>query len=665
MSGPFQRIIKYYTDDMGLRKKLTISHLVVVIIPLLLVSIFLYSSFYDMVIKNMIASEQTLSVQTSDTLKATLSQAVYAANSILDSQVTRELFQEERDLSAVEEVDEQKIANYYQTILAMTDQELITDIRIYYDAPYHRLSDFNMAEAPVFQPLERMTSSYWYGILSTTEEESLFCPSLYLSPTEIRENGELAYMTRVPYGKGEKDAAFIAVYFSKEKIQNILSQNITVNDSAAYLLNEKSTLIAASDAALTGEYFTELDRIKELTQTENNFVTAPFLEQKIYLGYHVIDNSDWYMISVIPSSTVMQKGKVLIFQFLGLYLLVVILAFIVAYRLSGSFVKRISTVVKQMQKVRLNRPERIQSVRETKDEIGNLVHTYNYMTDEINSLLELKEKTAKELRLTEFSALQAQINPHFLYNSLDMINWHTQKGEKEEAGKAIQALSKFYKLTLSKKNAAVTMETELEHVSLYVELQNMRYDDKIGLLIDIPPDMLSLMIPRLTFQPIVENAILHGIMRKPEKQGNIVITGWREGTDLVCLISDDGVGMEPEVLKRILTGEKHADESRAGKSGTGEDRAGEVQGRRGTGIGVYNTHRRLQLLYGASYGLTYESTVDQGTDVYIRIPEMGADYEEYHTEYHMEKAQPSQENSSLSLHDSDADRDAADGRLQQ
>lgn len=633
MIGPFRKMTKYYTDDMGLRKKLTISHLVVVIIPLILVSIFLYSSFYDMVIKNMIASEQTLSVQTSDTLKATISQAAYAANSILDSQVTRELFGEEGALSAVESVDGQKIVNYYQTILAMIDGELITDIRIYYDAPYTRLSDFNVLETPVFQPLEKMTSSYWYGILSTAADSALFCPSLYLSLTEIRENGELAYITRVPYGEGKGDAAFIAVYFSKDKIQNILSQNITVNDSAAYILNEKSTLIAASDAALTGEYFTELDRIKELTQTENNFVTAPFLEQKLYLGYHVIDNSDWYMISVIPSSTVMQKGKVLIFEFLWLYLVVVILAFIVAYRLSGSIVKRISAVVKQMQKVKLNRPERIQAVQETQDEIGGLVHTYNYMTDEINTLLEQQERTAKELRLTEFAALQAQINPHFLYNSLDMINWHTQKGEKEEAAKAIQALSKFYKLTLSKKNAAVTMAVELEHVSLYVELQNMRYDDKIELLIDIPPDMLGCMIPRLTFQPIVENAILHGIMRKPEKEGNIVITGWREGTDLVYLISDDGVGMEQEVLNQILTGE--------GKSS------------KGTRIGVYNTHRRLQLLYGESYGLTYESTVHQGTDVYIRIPEMGADYEEYHT---MESTDSSLPGSS---------GDAADNGMQQ
>lgn len=588
---------------------MTISYMIVVIIPLIVVSVFLYFRFYDIVVKNTAASEQTLSVQTSNTLKATINQVEYAAKSISENRVTQELFSKGSNASLDLSVNNQKIENYYETILSMIDEELITDIRVYYDTPFSQLNECNTEEISVFEPIENIMSTYWYGIFSTTDTSELFCPSLYLSPSEARENGELAYITRINYENETGDAAFIAVYFSKDRIQNILSQNITVNDSAAYIINEKSTLIAASDIALTGAYFTGIDEIKELAQTENNFVTAPFMQENLYVGYHKMNNSDWYMISVIPSNNVMQKGRLLIFEVWGFYLAFAVLAFILAYQLSGSIARRISTVVHQMEKVHFKRPERIGESVNADDEVGELIHTYNYMTDEINSLMEDQERAAKELRLSEFAALQAQINPHFLYNSLDMINWLTQKGEKEEAGKAIQALSKFYKLTLSKKSTVGTMEVELEHVSLYVKLQNMRYDDGIDLVIDIPPDMLPCSIPRLTFQPIIENAILHGVMMKPEKQGTIVITGWREGEDLIFLVSDDGVGMDEGTLSKILSGE--------GKS------------RKGTNIGVYNTHRRLQLIYGEVYGLSYESSTDKGTEVFIRIPENGADYEAY------------------------------------
>lgn len=184
---------------------------------------------------------------------------------------------------------------------------------------------------------------------------------------------------------------------------------------------------------------------------------------------------------------------------------------------------------------------------------------------------------------------------------MDMINWQALQGHTEEVSTAVQNLSRFYKLTLSRKKGISTIAHEEEHVSIYINLQNMRYHDSIDLISDIPDELMEYQIPKLTLQPVVENSILHGILEKESKSGTIVLTGWLEDQDVVLLISDDGVGIPPEKMPTILSG--------TGQSSTG-----------GTNIAIYNTHRRLQILYGPKYGLTYTSKPGQGTEVQIRIP---------------------------------------------
>ena len=197
--------------------------------------------------------------------------------------------------------------------------------------------------------------------------------------------------------------------------------------------------------------------------------------------------------------------------------------------------------------------------------------------------------------------LKSQVNPHFLYNTMDMINWLALQGRTSEISNAVQNLSRFYKLTLSRKKSITTIAKEEEHVSIYVRLQNMRFHDQIQLISDIPDELMEYQIPRLTLQPVIENAILHGILEKESKEGTIVLTGWMEEEDIILLVSDDGVGIPPEKLSTIL-------------SGTGKSISG------GSNIAIYNTHRRLQLLYGECYGLSYSSPPGEGTEVQIRIP---------------------------------------------
>lgn len=281
-------------------------------------------------------------------------------------------------------------------------------------------------------------------------------------------------------------------------------------------------------------------------------------------------------------------------------------AFFIALKLSGSIADRIIAVAYQMESVRTGRPGPLDVPETGCDEIGVLTDTYNYMTGEINELMDIQQKASEDLRMAEFRALQSQINPHFLYNTLDMINWLARRGRNEEVIRAVRALSRFYKLTLSKKGLMNTIGEELKHTELYAELQNMRYDNCVSFMVDVPDELSEYTIPKLTFQPIVENAWLHGIMGTEEKRGDILLTGWPEGRDIVFLISDTGIGISPERLTRVMEDE----------SGTLPPEGSSDSAH----IGVYNTNLRLKRLYGESYGLTFDSRPGEGTEVSIRIP---------------------------------------------
>ena len=323
-------------------------------------------------------------------------------------------------------------------------------------------------------------------------------------------------------------------------------------------------------------------------------------DEKIYALSHS-DITGWTIVGCMNMSELLRNSR----QTRSIYVLVAVGLIIVALLISSLIARNITLPIQKlrdsMKSVQKGNFD-IEDIEVISDnEIGSLTRSFNVMTHRIRELMEQNVKEQEQKRKIELKALQSQINPHFLYNTMDMINWQALQGHTNEVSTAVQNLSRFYKLTLSRKKGISTIECEEEHVSIYITLQNMRYHDSIDFISDIPDELMEYQIPKLTLQPVVENAILHGILEKESKSGTIVLTGWLEESDIVILISDDGVGISPEKLQTIL-------------SGTGQSSSG------GTNIAIYNTHRRLQILYGQKYGLSYTSISGQGTEVQIRIP---------------------------------------------
>nr|WP_240160001.1 sensor histidine kinase [Paenibacillus aceris] len=235
----------------------------------------------------------------------------------------------------------------------------------------------------------------------------------------------------------------------------------------------------------------------------------------------------------------------------------------------------------------------------SQNEIGVLNRGIRDMICRIKQLLTEIENVQEKKRKAELDALQFQIRPHFLYNTLYSIMHLIEMDEKKNASRMVSALSDFFRISISKGSEIIPFSQEIEHINHYFTIQELRYGDSFTYEIDLDPAILDHQIVKLTLQPLVENAIYHG-MKHIRNKGHISIKGIIQDDDCVIRIEDNGAGMSAEQLAKVNASlsDKH----------TGEG---------GAGFGIYNVHKRLQLNYGTKYGLSYESNPGTGTVVIV------------------------------------------------
>ena len=235
-------------------------------------------------------------------------------------------------------------------------------------------------------------------------------------------------------------------------------------------------------------------------------------------------------------------------------------------------------------------------------EIQHLGRSIRDMAERIQTLMKDIVAEHESKRKSEFDTLQSQINPHFLYNTLDIIVWMIENEQKDEAVKVVTALARFFRISLSKGKSIIPVRDELEHVRNYLMIQQKRFKNKFTYEIDAEPETLELCSLKLMLQPLVENSIYHGMEFKMDGDGEILIQVRRREDGLWFTVGDNGLGMTEEQVESLLTGEAA------------------VHSSRGSGIGVKNVNERIRLYFGEDYGLTIDSEPDEGTTVTIHLP---------------------------------------------
>ena len=243
----------------------------------------------------------------------------------------------------------------------------------------------------------------------------------------------------------------------------------------------------------------------------------------------------------------------------------------------------------------------VRASADSRDEIEVLAHGFNNMAGNMQSLIGKIKEDEQKMRRADLRLLQEQINPHFLYNTLDTIVWLIEGNETEQAVEMVVTLSDFFRLVLSKGKEFISIGQEEQHIRSYLEIQEMRYHDILEYEFWIDPVLYDYQILKLTLQPIVENALYHGIKYKRAK-GTICVSGEKKG-DIICLtVSDDGVGMEAEELRQLRE--------------EIERPCGETK----KGFGLANVNERIHMYFGAEYGMSISSVKGKGTKVEITIP---------------------------------------------
>jgi two-component system sensor histidine kinase YesM len=232
------------------------------------------------------------------------------------------------------------------------------------------------------------------------------------------------------------------------------------------------------------------------------------------------------------------------------------------------------------------------------DEVGQLQRTFRMMVQQIDELITENYRKQLAIKETQFQALQAQINPHFLYNTLDSINWLAKVNKQEEISHMVEALGYLFRHSISMTDALVTIEQELSIALHYVTIQRYRFDDRLLFTTDIPEAVMQRPIPKLTLQPLLENAIQHGLEPLIEPCP-IAIRAYEEDGRLVLLVEDAGQGMDAERLQQVCSGEYVS---------------------AGRGVGLRNIDERVKLAFGDAYGVAVDSEPGRGTRVYVTLP---------------------------------------------
>lgn len=280
--------------------------------------------------------------------------------------------------------------------------------------------------------------------------------------------------------------------------------------------------------------------------------------------------------------------------------LVVMLVIVMSYRLSAGItkpIKRLSEVTREVARGDLS----VRANVEAGAEIGVLSDSLDKMIDQINLLFDQVKTEQIRLRKAELELLQAQINPHFLYNTLDTIVWLAEAGDQAKVVSMVGSLSDFFRTTLNQGRDIVTIKDELKHVSSYLQIQQVRYQDILDYEVDVPEDIVEYTIPKITLQPLVENALYHGIKNKRGK-GKITITGEQVQNYLLLYVEDNGIGITEERLKQI-----------SDKINNASDVEGEV-------FGLHNVNERIRLKFGNRYGIHVDSIYGEGSKVSIMLP---------------------------------------------
>lgn len=396
---------------------------------------------------------------------------------------------------------------------------------------------------------------------------------------------------------GRNESVFF-IDLNYKLLKDLCENNSLSANSYVFITDEKGKVIYHPKQQLLYSGLMK-EKIEEVLGCRDGYFVAEEGDRSKLYTISTSEKTGWKVVGVAYLTELMKSRQ----ETQNLYLLtaamLLLAAMLLATLLAAGITRPIKELKNSMREVEKGNFNNANVAVISDNEIGSLGNSFNLMTVKIKQLMEENIYEQEQKRKSELRALRSQINPHFLYNTLDSIIWMAEGGKNEEVVLMTSALARLLRQSISNDNERIPLEREIEYARSYLTIQKMRYKDKLEYEIDVAPDIKREAVINLILQPLVENAIYHGIKYKGEK-GLIRITGYGEADKIILKVSDNGIGMDEEALENIFNKSK----ANEGKSG----------------VGVYNVHSRIRLYYGEEYGLHFESAQGEGTTVTITVP---------------------------------------------
>ena len=408
--------------------------------------------------------------------------------------------------------------------------------------------------------------------------------------SKINEKGTVQWLVKQG---NKKEILAVSKFYRQDSIQAMLVLTLDYNrvlepfadllteNRGGLILDEQGNVVYSGyrmDAPYKPDKETSLNYLKE------HYVC---IEKKI-------EDTKWNFCLYQPKEELEKSVWTLLLGNIPVLLLCLLLILLLGYFFSRKMVERLEQLTENMNQINLGL-RKVTVVSQSKDEIGVLVRTFTRMMDEINKLISQVYEAKIKLQKTEMKALQAQINPHFLYNSLSIINWKALEADNEEISRITLALSTYYRTSLNKGETMTIAANEIRNIDAYLQIQLIMHDNSFQVIKEIQEDALSYSVPKLILQPLVENAIEHGLDVSEKEEKWLKISVCKEKDALIMAVEDNGMGMSEEQAKSIIT-------------------------YRSKGYGVRNVNDRITLLYGEEYHLRVKSRQGEGCRIEIAIP---------------------------------------------
>ncbi len=456
---------------------------------------------------------------------------------------------------------------------------------------------------------ERLNQYVYCGNIAVSESGfEMMYEKDYAESMQAKKKGTLRVNFSNNYHKGSKYT--LTLYFPAYSVTRMVSSNgmiiVNLDDNLLTRFNQ-SDLQYSSNL-----YLTDVDGVIVSNQNEEQIGKKISFAEKVegnrgmfwqgskLVSYQRVSDWNFYVIDEVPAWFLYQNYVSTILVLVLVTLAVAIVALTLARNITKRLYRPINKVVSKMNDVSQGDLRTRIELEDMDSDGRKLADGFNIMMDEIDVLMERVKEEQRQLDRMRFNALQSQIQPHFLYNTLECIHWQALVGGNQEISTMVKALAQYYRICLSEGKDIIPLSMELEHVRNYLIIQNMRYGNIITLAEKVPEEYLSVRIPKLTLQPLVENSIYHGIRVKEGVTGTVEIAVV-ESEGAVCLtVKDDGGGMEPEQLAYI------------------NQNISDME--RDVGYGITNINKRIELMYGEQYGLSFRQNEGRGTCVEIRLP---------------------------------------------